>query len=308
MSLPQRIKGIVGGRSAVLKAVWQHPLNRGSRTRAVGDYFLWNVVKFTMQARHVLPLAGNLEIILGRKENYGSAVYAHGISDFSEMMFLAHLLRAEDMFLDVGANVGMYSVWVAGVTGAKSIAFEPVPETHETLIKNVRLNSLDDLITTHRVAAGDAPGSVQMTASQGGLDHIVTGDAESGATVRVEVATVDSFCADIAPIAAKIDVEGFEMHALRGMAEVLGKPSLKAIVIELQDWTLRHFGTSEEEVRAYLRSFGFSPYAYDPDMRTLTSTEHKPSLNEIFVRDADIVIERLRAAPKVKIPGRLQGV
>lgn len=308
MSLPQRIKGIVSGRAAVLSSVWNHPLNRGSRVRAVGDYLLWNAVKFTMEARHVLKLTDELEVILGRKENYGSAVYAHNLSDYHEMMFLAHLLRPDDLFLDVGSNVGMYSVWVAGVTGARSIAFEPVPSTYATLLKNIRLNELGGLITPHQMAAGEQAGSVSMTANHGGLDHVVTGPTNSADTVNVAVDRVDTTCAGTTPIAMKVDVEGFEMQALRGARGVLETPSLKAIVIELQDWTLRKFGTSEEEVRALLRTHGFQPHTYDPETRTLSEASGKSHLNEIFVRDAPAVAARLRDGAVVRFPARPQGI
>ena len=94
----KRVKGLVYGRYAVLSQVWNHPFNRGSRLKAIRDYFLWNAVRYSMDARHVLKLPGELEIILGKKENYGSAVYAHGLSDPSELLFLAHLMRPGDLF------------------------------------------------------------------------------------------------------------------------------------------------------------------------------------------------------------------
>jgi len=106
----------------------------------------------------------------------------------------------------------------------------------------------------------------------------------------------------------KVDVEGFELHALRGAAGLLEADSLKAVVIELQDWTLRKFGTSEHEVKAFLAGFGFAPHAYDPETRALAATAGTPGLNEIFVRDPDHVTALLRAAPVVRIPARPAGV
>ena len=150
--LAKRIKGLVYGRYAVLSQVWNHPLNRGSRLKALRDYFLWNAVRYSMDARHVLKLPGELEIILGKKENYGSAVYAHGLSDHGELLFLAHLMRPGDLFADIGANVGMYSVWVAGTTGANAISIEPVPQTFNALKQNIRLNDLAHLIEAHQVS------------------------------------------------------------------------------------------------------------------------------------------------------------
>lgn len=294
------------GRSAVLAAVWNHPLNRGSKMRAVGDYLVWNAVKFTFEARHLIKLTDELEIILGRQENYGSAVYAHNLADYAEMMFLAHLMRPGELFLDVGANVGMYSIWVAGVTQARAIAFEPVPETFNTLQKNIRLNALDERVSAHRMAAGEGPGLVVMTAGRGGMNHVAS-STDSG-TVSVPVDRLDHICKDLTPTAMKVDVEGFEMRALQGAAALLSKPSLKAVVIELQDWTLKRYGTSEQEVRDFLSSFGFEARTYDPATRTLAQMREGAGLNEIFVRDADELAQRLKASPAVRIPMRPAGI
>jgi len=62
-------------------------------------------------------MPSGLQIILGKKENYGSSAYTHFLSDYAELLFLTHCLRSEDLFVDIGANVGMYSIWAAGSTG-----------------------------------------------------------------------------------------------------------------------------------------------------------------------------------------------
>jgi FkbM family methyltransferase len=296
----KRIKGLVYGRYAVLSRVWNHPFNRGSRLKALRDYFLWNAVRYSMDARHVLKLPGELEIILGRKENYGSAVYAHGLSDHSELLFLAHLMRRGDLFADIGANVGMYSVWVAGITGANAISIEPVPETFKALQQNIRLNDLSHLIKPYQAATGAEVGVVQMTCNAGGLDHVVEGRS-GGNTVEVPVARIDDLLNGRAPYAMKIDVEGYELRALRGAAQTLQNPDVKAVVIELQDWTLRKFGTSEKECREFLTGFGFQPHTYDPSARQLTKITAgvTKGLNEIFVRPDGKLEERLCSAKAV---------
>jgi FkbM family methyltransferase len=298
--LAKRVQGLVYGRYAVLSQVWNHPLNRGSRLKALRDYFLWNAVRYSMDARHVLKLPGELEIILGKKENYGSAVYAHGLSDHGELLFLAHLMRPGDLFADVGANVGMYSVWVAGTTGANAISMEPVPGTFKALKQNIRLNDLSHLIEAHQVATGARAGVVQMTCDVGGLDHIVEGRS-GGNTVEVPVARIDDLLKGRAPYAVKIDVEGYELRALQGAVQTLQNPDVKAVVIELQDWTLRKFGTSEKECREFLTGLGFQPHSYDPSIRKLTKIAAGATkrLNEIFVRPDSEIEERLRSAKAV---------
>jgi len=78
----------------------RHPLNRGSKALALRDYFLWNAVRFSMDARHAVTLPGGAEIILGRKENYGSAVYTHFLADYREML-IKDFREIPDLFFDI---------------------------------------------------------------------------------------------------------------------------------------------------------------------------------------------------------------
>ena len=172
-SIASRAKAYSHARAKVLADVWNHPLNRGSKWHAIRDYVLWNAVRFTMDARHVVRLPDGVEIIVGPKDQLGTGVYVHFLPDFAEMLFLAHLLQPGDLFADVGANVGMYSVWVSRVTSAKVIALEPVPSTYETLRQNVRLNNLEALIEPLRTAAGDISGEVLMSSEMAGSNHIL---------------------------------------------------------------------------------------------------------------------------------------
>ena len=61
------------------------------------------------------------------------------------MGFLLHVLRSEDLFVDVGANVGSYTILACSVVGARGISFEPVPSTYKRLVENMRLNHLDEI-------------------------------------------------------------------------------------------------------------------------------------------------------------------
>ena len=241
------VGAILSGRLNVLSDVWSHPLNRGSKSRAVLDYAAWNAARFSIDARYVLTMPCGLELIVGRNENFATTVYVHELPDFEEMLFLAHLLRSDDLFVDVGANVGMYSLWASGSTGARSISFEPVPVTFATLRQNIAINALGDKIEARQSAVSNQSGELLMTATKGGMNHLVEGRAAPN-EVSVPSARLDDLIAGRKPVAMKIDVEGFEMHVLEGAKKTLAAPSLRAIVIELQDSTLRNFGASKREI------------------------------------------------------------
>ncbi len=224
-SIARRAKAYSHGRAKVLADVWNHPLNRGSKWHAIRDYVLWNAVRFTMDARHVVRLPEGVDIIVGPKDKSGTSVYVHSLPDFAEMLFLAHLLQPGDLFADVGANVGMYSTWVSRVTGAKVIAMEPVPSTYETLRQNIRLNDLEALIEPIRTAAGDTSGEVLMSSELAGSNHILPENVEGA--IQTPIARLDDILAGRCPSAIKIDVEGFELQALRGAVSILGDTGLR---------------------------------------------------------------------------------
>jgi hypothetical protein len=72
-----------------------------------------------------------------------------GLQEFEEMAFMLHQLRPDDVFVDVGANVGAYTL-LAGTAGARCVAFEPVPATFRALRDNVRLNGLQTRVRVVR--------------------------------------------------------------------------------------------------------------------------------------------------------------
>ena len=84
-----------------------------------------------------------------------------------EMGFLLHLLRPNDLFLDVGANIGSYAILAASVRRARAIAFEPDPDTARVLRRNIAINRLSALADVREAALGGVQGQVAFTV---GLD------------------------------------------------------------------------------------------------------------------------------------------
>ncbi len=58
-------------------------------------------------------------------------------------LFLLHFLRCDDLFVDIGANIGSYTVLAGAVVGATCLAVKPIPSTYESLLDNIHLNRLE---------------------------------------------------------------------------------------------------------------------------------------------------------------------
>ena len=93
-----------------------------------------------------------------------------GLHDFSEMGFLLHCLRPGDVFVDVGANVGLYSIYAAKKKNLQVIAFEPSVFNLELLARNLFLNDLQDHVTIAPFALSDGLGTsvMHMTTTEWG--------------------------------------------------------------------------------------------------------------------------------------------
>jgi hypothetical protein len=119
------------------------------------------------------------------------------------------------------------------------------------------------------------------------------------------VTTLDEALGAAAPALMKIDVEGYETPVLEGAGATLRKPSLRAVIMELNGSGAR-FGYDEARIVERMAQLGFEPFAYDPFRRTLTasSATFPREGNTLFVRNPPAVLERLRSAPPFEVFGR----
>ena len=286
------------------RQVIQHPANRHRKMQAALDYLRWNFGKRILEAEYILPLIEHARIIVSERQNYATLTYVNGLWDFPEMMFLLHFLRPGDLFADIGANVGGYTILASAVAGAKSLSFEPVPVTYTELIRNLRLNEISDLVEPHRCGLGSEAASMRMTATLGGMNHIVT-EQTRGETVDIEVVRFDDVLAGRSCNLVKMDAEGYEREIIIGAGRALADPSLHGIIAEFNGSGLR-YGHSDERVHAAISEFGFKPARYDPERRALNVLEgfDPARMNTLYVRPSDYLLDRLRSGRPIRYKGR----
>lgn len=276
----------------IARFVSSHPLTRDAPLSAWGRIIDWQI-RSRMQREVIFPWISGQKLAVCRGMTGATGNVYAGLHEFVDMMLTLHFLRAGELFLDVGSNVGSYAVLASGVRRAETWAFEPDPGTVHYLRRNLELNSISNLVKVHELAVGHQDGEASFTR---GLDTMnrIAADRETNIR-RVQMRKLDTLTGASMPVMMKMDVEGFEENVLRGAHELLAKESLKVIAIE----------SVPDSVQALFVRNGFARAYYDPFHRALTAQVNTlQSSNAIFVKDWPFVAARLREAPPVCVFGK----
>lgn len=248
----------------------------------------------------VYPFLENTSLVVEKGMSSAELQIYTGLYDLHEMLFLTHYLRPGDTFVDVGANVGVYTILAAGVAGSNAIAFEPIPSTFSKLKRNVTYNQLEGLVDLRNLGVGDKEEKLVFTNNLDATNHVISNSQESaGATIQVPVDTLDHLLADKTANFLKIDVEGFEANVINGAPDTLANPNLKVIFMETNGLSDQYeFG--QNYLHNKLLDLGFVPYSYDPFKRVLQKLETTGAHDTIYLRDLEFVQERIKSARRIR--------
>lgn len=296
-----------------IKKVISHPLNQKQRWSAVLRLFSWHLASRLAPGPILIPFVSGLYQLSGRNTSAATGNHFYGLNEFEEMAFLLHILRKDDLFVDVGANVGSYLLLAAGVCHAQCIGFEPSPTTFSFLQKNIRLNDLESKVTLHRMGVGEIKGSLTFTdfPLESGLDtvnHIVPIGSTATCTCQIPVTTLDEMHFFTAPLLLKLDVEGFEYQVIRGAEKTLQGTGPMGVITEINGSCCR-YGHSISDVENAFSQLGFSGFSYEPFERRLiplaNGNESESGLieNALFLRQTDFFRQRFKEAPYIEVNG-----
>ena len=187
-----------------------------------------------------------------------------GVWEARETQFLRELLRPGDTFVDVGANIGYFTVLAAGCTGSSGyvIAFEPEPRNLELLRMNLARHGVRANATVFALAAYSRPCRMALATNEANRgDHALAPQASTGIEVRcVRLDDVLPRSVD----AVKIDTQGFDHEVLAGLSETIAANPALVILTELSLTELGKRGVDVDEVLAGYLARGLGIEALDP--------------------------------------------
>ena len=281
-----------------------HPLNVNRKTRALGRFVRWQITSRLLNLSVILEFANDSRLIVRRGMTGATGNLYCGLHEFEDMSFVLHFLRPEDLFCDVGANVGSYTILASAAIGSRTIAVEPVPATYQHLVDNIQINEVEALVEALNVGIGSEIGELRFTSAFDTTNHVLSGEEVSPGAITIPATTLDQVCRDRTPGLLKIDVEGFETEVIAGAENLLGRRELAAIIMELNGSGER-YGYDEAKLHEVVVGFGFRVCQYDPFTRGLRHrTGSSTEGNLLYVRDFEYVAERVASAPLYRVLGR----
>lgn len=285
----------------LLRDTWTNPANAGRRPRAVGSIAVGEL-RSRFGPGVVMADLGDHSRMLVDPRLAGHHLLGARLPDHGQLRLLQRVLRAGDRFVDVGANIGVYSL-IAAERGAEVVAFEPQPEVADLLERNVAANGVGHLIEVKRAAVGAASGTVRFTAGIGLVGHCVPDDAalassregvytgRSSELISVPMTTIDATVGSAPVTCLKIDVEGFELDVLLGARDLLAEGRVGYVQFERRE--LGHRRGVEDDAATFLLSLGATLHHVDDAGDLVPYCESSGRYDVFAVVDHDLVARRL---------------
>jgi len=240
-------------------------ISRAGKIPGVGE-FLRKIARGCEEGTIVKIGAGEAKGLLWQRSHQYVNGYWLGIYELELQACIARELKSGNIFFDIGANAGFFSLIGARKVGEKGkvIAFEPLAENVETIMVQSKLNDFSNRIIVEQVALSDQEGSAKFLLHSNNSMGKLIDEGEAGSqAIMVPISTLDRMAEKYGiPDFVKIDVEGNESRVLEGAKHVL-KAGKTVFLIEL------HNQEQVQEVRKLLNIAGYDNFYY-PDGEKIT--------------------------------------
>ena len=242
-----------GSRHMIDLALW---LMRHSPLAAVR----WRVARYLEQRiGHRIATARTSDgflMTLDTSDFIQRTIFIDGYWERSVGSQINRLIRKGGLFVDVGANVGYFSLLAARL-GAQVIAFEPNAQCANMIERNAALNGMT--IDVRRICVSDQVGTAKMYIQDVHNPGAGSLKATGGTAFDVITDTLDNQIENAIPTLMKIDAEGAEYLIMMGAKKILSQHSAPPIICEISEFSLLQLGSSKDELFKLMASYGYKP-------------------------------------------------
>ena len=279
--------------------ICSHPNCQQQKIQSISKFVGWQVYKRLTHKYLDIQILPEVKLRCYPDSYSAAAVLYCGLYDYDEMNFLLRYLRAEDSFLDIGANIGVYTLLAASIIDSGNIhSFEVLPKNYQRLQENLHLNQFKQ-VKTYDVAVSDRSGTIALNLAEGDSMPFISNTA-TNKSISVTTNTLDNLLQNQSLdnlTLAKMDIEGAELLALKGAKNLLNQTYPPVWIMEIND-TVNNFGHQKQEVVKLLHDYRYSLYSYNADTNqiSLMNIEKLSGNNVLAIAGSavDFVRERLQ--------------
>jgi FkbM family methyltransferase len=231
----------------------------------------WNLLSFLGVSSFVYPLNDlGLKIKLNPNDNDVGKFVFNGTYEAETILFLSKFIKRGDIVMDIGANIGLFTLYLSSLVGNKGEvhSFEPSRREFLLLCENVQLNNLENVFL-NQLALSNQSGIAEMIVlneihfgaynSLGPISHRKVSKEKTHSEIVRTIKLDDYilFFQKSHPRLIKIDVEGFEKQVLEGMKTLLEKDNAPNLVVEVCKNTHKNKQNGTQDILAYLKKFNY---------------------------------------------------
>lgn len=286
----------------IIKFIISHPLNKKNPIKAIIKFINWQIYSKFFNKRKEFKWIESSKLVAYKSESACTGNLYTGMCEFNEMGFLIHFLKINDVFVDIGANSGAYTVLASKVIGARSICIEPINQAIIRVKEHLKINQIQNLVELHNIGLGNNEEQVTFTTDKDSTNHVLPYSSPSNLnTILQNVKTLDSILNFREEYILKIDTEGYEFNILKGASKILKNGNILAIIIEVNGSGNR-YGFTNKHIHDELNSYGYIPIEYDPKSKKIDNCKNlNENINYIYVKDIKLAINRINNSKSYKI-------
>lgn len=256
-----------------LRVLFKAPYNKKFPVFALVRFVYWKLIRVFKLKDVKYTIWDTRKILLNYNSFQCMWIMYNYYVDWEEFNLMRRYIQPGDEVFDIGANMGIYTIWMSGFISKGTIhSFEPDPGNFERLQKNIAVNNLQTRVIANKKAAGDVDGELAFTKGLDGENHIVDHDFKNSVTILSQ--KIDSYVLQhhIRAISyMKIDVEGFEYAVLKGADMVLANKKIDIIQLEINK-TISNSGRNVDDVLELLNHYQYLLCSYDVSANRLIAT------------------------------------
>jgi FkbM family methyltransferase len=217
----------------------------------------------------------------------------------ADSAMIERLISDGDLFFDIGANMGWYSINVALARRASQIhCFEPIPKTYSYLQRNIALNLISN-ITSYNFGFSNRPGEFDFYYYEEGSGNASSANISNRDDVQIckcEVRTLDDYSLKLsAPVDfIKCDVEGAELHVFQGGLHTIARDRPIVFSEILRKWSAK-FNYDPNEIFELFRSLGYRAFTVEGD-----GLKESEGMNEFTVETNFFFLHIEKHAQKIR--------